>query len=137
VFDEALYRKLLNRLTRQVGADACWLWSGAVSPGGYGQIYHNGKNQRAHRLMWSSRHGQIPGKMVVCHRCDNPLCARPDHLFLGTLAENNADRHAKGRTVAGGRRPRITAHWNAGLDFAQVWEDQCAPDDHDFRALGQ
>lgn len=76
----------------------CHLWLGSVSGGmGYGTMRVDGKNQRAHRLAWSALNGTIPPKMLICHRCDNPHCINPDHLFLGTYKDNNSDRRSKRR----------------------------------------
>lgn len=77
--------------------DGCWLWL-AGSSGGYGRYRFKGHNLSAHRVSFLLVHGEIPPGMCVCHRCDTPLCVRPDHLFLGSKADNNADRHAKGRS---------------------------------------
>lgn len=77
--------------------DGCWLWRGVIVRG-YGQFWLNGKGVRAPRVAWAMAHGPIESRQVfVCHRCDNPLCVRLDHLFLGSVADNAADREAKGR----------------------------------------
>jgi hypothetical protein len=75
----------------------CLPWAGRRDEDGYG---HFGKSGSAHRLAWEDANGQrIPPGLVVMHTCDNPPCINPAHLVLGAIADNNRDRHAKGRTV--------------------------------------
>ena len=80
-----------------VPESGCWLWEGAWFPNGYGSITINRKAHGAHRVSWELFRGHIPDEQQVLHHCDVKCCVNPDHLFLGTSRDNNADRAAKGR----------------------------------------
>lgn len=85
---------------RIAGPDECWEWGRGRIPKGYGMFYIGGKpyaRRSSHRMAWELTHGEIPEGMFVCHRCDNPPCCNPAHLFLGTPQENVLDRLSKGR----------------------------------------
>lgn len=75
----------------------CWGWLG-FTKNGYGRFAINGTQVYAHRLSYAYWYGVDPGDLLVCHHCDNPPCTNPEHHFLGTHADNNADRDRKGRT---------------------------------------
>lgn len=92
-------RSLSERFWEKVSkTESCWLWTGATARGGYGLTSADKKRIRAHRASFEMAYGKIPEGLLVCHKCDNPPCVRPDHLFLGTQQDNVADRHEKGRT---------------------------------------
>lgn len=76
--------------------DGCWTWTRYCNPAGYG-IFSWDDGTIASRFSWSITNGPIPDGLDVLHKCDNPPCVRPDHLFLGTDADNMADKISKGR----------------------------------------
>lgn len=96
-------------------SEGCWTWTGQHTRAGYGHISFMGHRWRyAHRVAWELSNGPIPHGRLVCHRCDNPGCVRPDHLFLGTQADNMRDMVSKGRNASSkgtARLPHGDSHW--------------------------
>lgn len=88
---------------RKASGDACWEWQASKTHWGYGRFYNRKKRlvERAHRFSWELQGAPIPAGLNVLHRCDNPSCVRPDHLFLGTFKDNARDMVNKGRCRPG------------------------------------
>ena len=102
---------LLDRFTAKYIPEpnsGCWLWTGAALPNGYGLIGAGRRNQGhlyAHRASYELHCGAIPQGSYVLHRCDNPWCVNPDHLFVGTQADNMEDKRKKGRALSHEKHP--------------------------------
>lgn len=93
----------------------CWEWLRFKQPNGYGKLGRGGEQWYAHRYSWFLLNGDIPEGFYVCHKCDNPGCVNPDHLFLGTPSDNMQDAKNKGRYR---RPPQSTPNENI-----QLWAD--------------
>lgn len=104
----------------------CWVWTGSLNDHGYGQLSHGSKGHpplKAHRVSWELHNGPIDAGLHVLHRCDNPACVCPDHLFLGYARDNALDRMAKGRGRGGSMKGE--RHPHAKLTEQQVNAIRC------------
>lgn len=121
-----------ERFWRRVNkTEGCWLWEGP-NTGRYGYIVVNGHGMTAHRRAWILENGPIPDGLLACHHCDTPLCVRPDHLFLGTPADNARDMMVKGRASSG------DAHYSRREPWRLARGDQNGARQHpETRARGE
>lgn len=99
MLDERAIKRFWDKVIVQ---DGCWGWKGTVyGSNGYSRMWTGEKAIGGHRFSWLLHKGAIPDGLLVLHRCDNPVCTNPEHLWLGTDLDNIADRDAKGRTCKG------------------------------------
>lgn len=121
-----LHERFLEKTSPEPNS-GCWIWTGSINASGYGTMNANGKTVLAHRYIFEKMEGGAAGK-CVCHKCDNRLCVNPDHLWLGSVGDNNRDRHAKGRS-SGGRNlgknnPAAKIDWPAVHDIRSKQESR-------------
>lgn len=111
--------KLFNE--KYIQSDSgCWNWQRCKNKAGYGIYVYKQKNYLAHRFSWSLKNGDINKGLHVLHKCDNPACVNPDHLFLGTQSDNNKDCKSKGRHKNG----------NTGKTICKRGHDLTNPDNY-------
>jgi len=114
-----LNKKQLKNFWKKVDKSGnCWEWIAGFGHCGYGQFRVGDKPQLSHRVSWKLENGPIPEGLFVLHKCDNPPCVNPKHLFLGTQKDNLADMTSKGRR---GSSPGEKS-WNSKLTADQVYQ---------------
>src|ERR1700744_692885 len=99
-----LQQRFFSYVAPAVTSNGCWEWVGAKDLKGYGTLMIRDPHKRlakAHRLSWELHEGAIPAKMCVLHKCDNPSCVNPRHLFIGTQRDNQRDKVEKNRQAKG------------------------------------
>lgn len=113
---EVLQKKLLSKTVSDTSnPESCWIWSGAFNKMGYGVVYHKGRMHMAHRI---ALHIQDTSAQMecACHKCDNPSCVNPSHLFWGTHKDNSNDKQKKGRQY---RPSKVITHCKNGHEFTE------------------
>lgn len=100
----------------------CWEWNGCRSDRNYGVLGYRRKQYRAHRVSYEIHVGSIPDGQVVRHTCDNPPCVNPEHLELGTHADNQADKVRRRREARGSRAGRAKLSDDQVLEVRRMWD---------------
>ena len=98
MINKSAYERAIERYEPDTNG-GCWLWTAGLDKSGYAVISENNRQTKVHRLIYKTLCGSIPNGLLVCHRCDVRSCINPEHLFLGTHADNTNDMYAKGRGV--------------------------------------
>lgn len=132
-YDDKLYIEFWSRAILTANPDLCWNWTMGKDKDGYGTFNVKYKSVRAHRFAYYLHNKVDPKELQVCHKCDNPTCVNPFHLFLGTTQENTKDRDKKGRhkapTIEDKNHRSITrpetikrgsSHWNSKLKESDI-----------------
>lgn len=122
--------QLFDRFVSPEPMSGCWLWTGKWNADGYGVVVINYKHLLAHRVVYALHVGGFAEEKRVLHRCDVPCCVNPDHLFLGTQADNIRDMENKKRSY----HPRGSAHGRAKLSESDVVFIRNSPDSNRVNA---
>lgn len=118
VLEKTIEQRLAEKT--DVQDNGCHVWTGMRTEKGYGLIGYNGRSWRVHRLVYELAYAPIPRGWIVCHRCDNPPCINPEHLFIGKPKDNTRDMMRKGRAAQGPGFPSGEEHPNTKLNTEAV-----------------
>jgi HNH endonuclease len=129
--DSKTYQRFMAKVS--LSEHGCWLWTGAKTRDGYGKLEVDGRTVYAHRLAYEHWHEPIGDGLRILHKCDTPECVNPDHLQLGTQADNVADMYAKNRQVI----LRGEHHGSAKITLAIVYEIRLLSSTLTYRELAQ
>jgi len=123
---EKAVRRFWSKVDKQ-DEDECWEWMAARTDEGYGAFSIQRTSIVAHRFSWELMHGKLPEGMLVCHKCDNPPCVNPHHLFLGTQKRNMEDKVQKGRAARGSKIGNAVLKENDVIEIKRLLECGLGP----------
>jgi hypothetical protein len=120
---EGILRRFWSKVSK---SDGCWIWIGTLKENGYGVLSIRRRNVYAHRLSFKIAGNALTDDAVLCHRCDNRRCVRPDHLFPGTTKDNSDDKVSKDRHF----KPKGERNGQSILTIAQVEQIRASTEFH-------
>jgi len=106
---KSIGERFWSKVDKSPASGSCWVWKSSIHHKGYGQFRYNGGMKSSHRVAYELSFGKIPTGMSVLHKCDNPICVNPEHLFCGTHTDNMRDMCRKGRHSRKKPMARMTA----------------------------
>ena len=118
-----LRERLMTKVVKQ--PSGCWEFKGAKDINGYGRIWTGEQTHLVHRVSWEINIGPIPVGKLICHRCDNPSCINPEHLFIGDYTDNTQDMMQKGRRLSTRGEDSPTAKFTEA-DVSYIKAELCA-----------